>query len=355
MPCAGFSGERAPEWPPLRHRKVKPVTEKWNRAKLVELSGAFTLSRILISAAELDVFTKLVDEPRTVDELCEAEGWDPRGLRILLDALASQGLLSKSATKAYSVPEDIADMLSARSEESILPMVRHRNAMWTSWSNLTEIVRTGRNPIAMGMDTKSDEEIDSFIGAMHVLGRKMADGIAESLDLSRFTRMLDVGGGAGTYSMAFLKKGPHMSVTLFDLPQVVEIALRRLERDGFLDRVKVVTGDFKTDELPAGHDLVLLSAIIHMNSREGNRDLFEKAYHCLEPGGAILIRDYFLDESRTSPPDGAIFAVNMLAATRGGDSYTFEETREDLESVGFTDIRMIREGTNMDQLVLGIK
>ncbi len=313
------------------------------------------VARILITAAELDLFTKLGVGSRTVEELSRAEGWDSRGLQILLDALAAQGLVSRSSEGTYGIPQELAGMLSSDGEHSVLPMILHRGRMWKTWSSLTEIVRTGKNPNPMGIQSRSREEIESFIGAMHVVGKMPADRIAESLDLTGFKRLLDVGGGSGTYAMAFLNRAPHMSATVFDLPNVVEIARRRLERDGFLDRVELAAGDFRTDELPEGYDLVLLSAIIHMNSREGNRDLYGKVYQTLEPSGTILIRDYFLDESRLRPPDGAIFAVNMLTATRQGNSYTFNETREDLETVGFENVRLIRNGTNMDQLVSALK
>jgi len=331
------------------------MSEKWSREKLIEVSGAFSVSRILITAAELDLFTKLETGSRTVEDLSSGEGWDARGLRILMDALSATGFLSRSLDGRYGVPEDLAGMLSAGGEQSVLPMILHRGRMWESWSKLTEIVVTGTNPNPMGIESRSDQEIDSFIGAMHVIGKVMADKIAGAVDLTRFKRLLDVGGGAGTYSMAFLKKAPHMSATLFDLRDVVAIARRQLEQDGILDRVELVVGDFRTDALPEGYDVVLLSAIIHMNSREANRDLFGKAYQALVPGGTILIRDYFLDESRTYPQDGAMFAVNMLTATRQGNSYTFGETREDMEAAGFTDVKLIRDGTKMDQLVSGVK
>jgi predicted methyltransferase len=155
--------------------------------------------------------------------------------------------------------------------------------------------------------------------------------------------------------MAFLRKAPHMTATLFDLPRVAAMARKRLTENGFIDRVQVVEGDYTTDGLPEGQDLTLLSAVIHQNSRQGNQDLYKKAYGSLDPGGTILIRDYLLDASRTAPVDGAIFAVNMLVATRAGNCYTVNEVEEDLAAAGFREIRMIRDGERMDQLVSAVK
>jgi predicted O-methyltransferase YrrM len=331
------------------------MPETWTVQRLLEESGSFLISRILISAGELDLFTKLETKPRTVAELCEAEGWDPRGLRILMDALVANGLLSRSEDGLYGVPEALSGLLTGDGQHSVLPMILHRGQMWGSWSHLTDIVRTGENPHRMDMSFRSNKDTESFIGAMHVIGRMSADRIVQSVDLSGFKRLLDVGGGAGTYTMAFLRKAPHLKATLFDLPEVIEIARAQLTKDGFIDRVELVPGDYGVDELPGGFDLALLSAVIHSNGREENRALFRNVFRSLESGGTVLVRDYFLDETRTYPPDGAMFAVNMLVATAAGTAYTFAETRENLESAGFREVKLIREGTRMDQLVAAVK
>jgi hypothetical protein len=331
------------------------MSDEWNEQRLHAVASSFQECRILLTAAQLDLFTKLEAEPRTVNDLCTDEGWSSRGMAILMDALAAQGLLDRSSDGRYRVNSSITGLLVKGGQDSILPLVLHRGTMWETWSHLTEIVRTGTNPSGRDILSRSTEDMEAFIGAMHVIGLRKAEEIADSIDLKSFTRMLDIGGASGTYIMAFLKRAPQMTATLFDLPAVVEMARNRLTESGFIDRVQLVPGDYNTDELPKGHDLVLLSAIIHSNDREVNGRLYSKIYAALAPGGTILIRDYFLDSSRTIPPDGAIFAVNMLAATTGGTSYTFEEVREDLAIAGFKDVRMIREGDHMGQLVAAVK
>lgn len=331
------------------------MSEEWNKDSILAMSGAFQTCRILLSAAELDLFNRLGTGPKTVGDICRDTGWDERGLQILMDALAAMGLLVKPADGYYSTDEPISRLLAKDDPESILPLVLHRVRMWESWSKLTEIVKTGKNPNPLGMDSRSNEDVEDFIAAMHVVAMRMADQIAASADLTSFKSMLDVGGGPGTYLAAFLKSAPHMTGTLFDFPRVVEMGRARLADSGLEDRVRIVAGDYMVDELPGGHDLALLSAVIHSNSRETNRMLYAKVLRSLNPGGMILIRDHMLDPTRTFPRDGAIFAVNMLCATSGGNTYTFDEIREDLESAGFTDIRMLREGVNMDQLLAANK
>ncbi len=331
------------------------MPEEWTRDNLLTLGRGFMLPRILLTAGELDLFSKLETEARSVADLCRAEGWDERGLTILMDALAAQGLLTKTSDWKYGLPESVANCLVKHSSESILPMILHGCRLWDTWSHLTGIVSTGDNPNTAPGRTRSVEETKDFIDAMHVAGRVMAPLIAKSVDLSSYGRMLDIGGGSGTYIMAFLKAAPRMSATLFDLPEVTKLAERRLAGTEFAERVKIVSGDYNSDPLPPGHDLVLLSAVIHINSREGNRDLFKRVYECLDSGGAILIRDHIMDATRTRPVGGAVFAVNMLVNTRAGNTYTLEEITEDLEQAGFRNVRMAHEGRNMDQLVVATK
>jgi hypothetical protein len=331
------------------------MAKQWNAERLLETGAAFQLPRILLTAAELDLFSKLKGRKQTVQNLCDSEGWSPRGLRILMDALAAMGIVSRTADGFYSVDEAVAELMTHEGSGTVLPMILHRGSMWKSWSHLTEIVRTGTSPYYSSKEKRSKEDTEAFIGAMHVIGRRMAGDIARSVDLSRFHRLLDVGGATGTYAEAFLKAAPHMRATVFDLPLPIEMARERLTEEGFIDRVDLVAGDYTKDVLPSGHDLALLSAIIHSNNREGNRELFRRVHQCLDPGGSILIRDFVMDLTRTCPADGAIFAVNMLAATTGGDCFTFQEIKEDLEQAGFKGVRMTREGQHMDQLIEAVK
>ena len=146
-----------------------------------------------------------------------------------------------------------------------------------------------------------------------------------------------------------------MKATLFDRPEVIEIARQHLARIGLLHRITLVQGDFCQDEFPGGHDLVFISAIIHQNSPEQNLDLFLKAFRSLDPGGRIIIRDHVMEPDRIRPKAGAIFAVNMLVATPGGNTYTFNEIKTGLTRAGFINIRLLQTGEHMDALIEAFK
>jgi SAM-dependent methyltransferase len=311
---------------------------------------SYMLSRVILTAAELDLFTRLADQPITAGEIAAGFGLDERGLTRLLDCLVTQGLLEKKHGR-YRVTKHGAYLASGH-PSSILPMVQHLGTIWDNWSQLTECVRSGGNPRRRAVSgSTSEQDTRAFIGAMHVAARPTAAAVAEACDLRRFSQLLDVGGGSGAYTIAFLKKSTNLRAVLFDLPGVIRIAEDNVAQAGLRDRVAFVAGDFYKDELPSGCDLALLSAIIHQNSPEQNLDLYAKIHRALEPGGVLLIRDHVMDESRTKPPDGALFALNMLVNTPGGDTYTFTEIANTLRRAGFANTRLLRSGEHMDCMI----
>ena len=310
---------------------------------------AFMKSRVILTAAELDFFTRLHDTPAAAEELAGESGLDLRAAVRVLDCLITLGLLRKENGK-YCTTES-GSCLSSRHPETMRPMVMHMSHLWDNWSRLTDVVAHGPGSQAKPGLEMDQESRNAFIGAMHVIARSLSEDIAATYDSSRFTRLLDIGGASGTYTIAFLNKNPAMTAVLFDLPSVIPLAKRRIASEGLTERVDFAEGDFYQDALPAGCDLALLSAIIHQNSPRENVDLYTKIHKSLNAGGTLLIRDHIMDESRTSPSDGAMFALNMLVNTRGGDTYTFEEVRETLRRAGFVDIAMVRTGERMDCLV----
>ena len=315
----------------------------------MESARGFMKSRIILSGAELDLFTLIGRGAETAELLAEKTGADLRGLTRLLDAIVGYGLLTKEDGR-YGLTEG-GRSLSADHPQSVLPMVMHMNELWDNWSRLTTTVREGKNPRQTSPSKKDEKAMKAFVGAMHVVGRELSRQIAGELDLSPYTRLLDIGGATGTYTIAFLEKNPDLKAVLFDLPQVLALAEERISAAGMSGRVELFAGDFDEDPLPGGCDLALLSAIIHQNGPARNLELFSKVHRALVPGGTLLIRDHIMEEDRVHPTAGAIFAINMLSVTEGGDTYTFAEIKEGLTKAGFTDIRLIRQGEKMDGLV----
>ena len=310
--------------------------------------------RILLSGVELDLFT-ILTTPLSAEEIAEKTGGNLRAVTVLLDALTALELLTKEGGIYRCVPP-VSHLLSDDAPGSVLPMVRHGASLWRRWSHLTDVVRGTDIPNRPAPpSSRRFDEIKAFIGAMHVVAAPRAQHIVDAVNPGSAKVMIDVGGGSGTYTAAFLRSVPEMRATLFDLPPVTEIARQQLSEAGLLDRVTLVPGDFYRDEFPGGHDLAFLSAIIHQNSQEQNLDVFRKVSRCLQPGGRIVIRDHVMSPDRTHPREGAIFAVNMLVGTEGGGTYTFAEIEAGLVEAGFVNIRLIKTGNHMNALVEAFK
>jgi len=320
---------------------------------ILQTSRDFQTSRVLLCGAQLDLFTLLAENPLSAAEVAAKRNADPRGITILLDALSALGYLDKTDGR-YQTEPSVVPLLSADARESLLPIVLHQGWLWQSWSQLTDIV-LGKSTASMNeTGALSEGSVKSFIGAMHVIASKKAPEVVAAVEPGNARRFLDVGGGSGTYTLAFLAAVPQLRATLFDLPPVIEMARKRVRDAGVGDRVSLVSGDFYKDTLPPGHDLALLSAIIHQNSLAENVALYRRIHDALEPGGRIVVRDYVMSADRTVPPEGAMFAVNMLAGTRGGGTYTYEEIADGLSAAGFHRVCLIRT-QGMFSLVEGFR
>lgn len=326
----------------------------WSADALLALGRSYQPAAVLAAAAELDLFGALEPKPLTAAELAGNIRCDRRGLTILLDALAALQLLHKEG-QLYSLPPGLAAWLTSGGTQTVLGISQHQANCLRNWTQLARVVRAGRPAERTPSVRGSSADQEAFIRAMDNLAAPVADQIIRAIEPLQFRHLLDIGGASGTWTIAFLRALPTASATLFDLPPVIPTAERRLTTAGLRPRVRLVAGDFMVDPLPDGTDLAWLSAIVHQNSRAQNRTLFAKILGALVPEGRLVIRDVLMEATRTRPLAGALFAVNMLVATEGGGTFTFEELRDDLASVGFVDATVARQDEGMHSLVVARK
>jgi SAM-dependent methyltransferase len=188
---------------------------------------------------------------------------------------------------------------------------------------------------------RADDWTEAFIAAMHKNARLRAPMVVRAVGVEGVRRVLDLGGGSGAYSIAFAEAKSDLTAEVFDLASVVPIAQRHIAEAGLSARVKTRVGDLEDDTYGAGYDLLLLSAICHMNSPDENRVMFRKALAALAPGGRLVIQDFVLNADKTGPRTGALFALNMLVGTRAGSAYNEAEYVGWLGAVGFADARRV--------------
>ncbi|MBN1513223.1 MAG: methyltransferase domain-containing protein [Phycisphaerae bacterium] len=330
------------------------MTRMWTADALMELMRGFQPACVLAAGAELGVFDALADGPASAADVASRTNANPRAVIVLLDALAALDLLVKQGN-TYAILPALVDLLTERGERpEVLAMVRHQANCLRRWAQLGRVVHAGEPAERVASVRGPDADQAAFIQAMHAASAGAAAIIAD-IGPPAFRHLLDVGGASGTWTIAFLRAMPDAKATLFDLPPAIDQARLRLSEAGLRDRVTLVPGDFYADPLPAGADLAWVSAILHQNSRDQNRDLFRKVADALEPGGRILIRDIVMDESRTRPVAGALFAVNMLTGTPRGGTFTLREIEEDLTRAGFADVTLLRRDEWMNSVVQAVK
>jgi len=326
------------------------MARNWTAEEVEGVARSFQPACVLVAGADLDVFSRLDGRAMTASALaCEIKS-DLRATTIVLDGLVALELLAKQGGN-YSVPADVGRLLSEKSNDNVLPMIRHLGNCLRRWAQLSSVTQTGRPAERTASIRGQAADQAAFIGAMHKFSDPVAAEVVSRLQPLEFGCLLDIGGASGTWTIAFLQAVPQAEATIFDLPSVIPMARQRIADAGLDDRVNLVGGDFYTDGLPEGADLAWLGAICHQNSREQNRVLFSRIHGALKDGGSVIIRDVVMDPSHTSPPGGALFAVNMLVATEGGGTYTFDEYREDLCEAGFENAELVHRDEFMNSLI----
>ena len=320
-----------------------------NPLTIREFASSFRTSRILLSGFELDIFTTLDETGLTNNELAGRLHLNEHASERLLNALVSLGFLTKKSNRFFNTTDSFTFL--SRKSPDYLGGLMHSNHLWNTWSHLTEVVRTGTSAHPAEINDRGKEWLDAFISAMHDRAVKQAPEQLAALDLSGIKLLLDVGGGSGAYSMAFINKKPEIEATVFDLPNVVPITGKFIEKEGFSGRIKTSVGDYTKDELPGGFDLVFLSAIIHSNSLETNQQLIKKCFGALNTNGKIIIQDWVMNNDRTQPTSGAVFAINMLVGTEAGDCFTEEEVFGMLEAAGFKNISRKEFESGLSQVI----
>ncbi len=307
---------------------------------LIGIARGFQESRILLTAVELDLFTT-VGDGATAREVAARLATGPRATEALLNALAAMEVLEKRDGRFRCGPA-AARYLAGSSPDNERTALMHTVHLWDRWSRLTDCVRADTAVAGDGISERGDMWIEAFIAAMHRNAVQRAPHVVEAVGAGGVTRMLDVGGGSGAYSIAFAEANPALYAEILDLPPVLAIAEGHIRDTGLARRVTTRAGDLRIDSLGSGFDLIFVSAICHMLGPEENRSLLDRCLEALSPGGRIVIQDFILEPDKTAPRVAAIFALNMLVGTPHGSSYSEEEYAAWMKEAGFDGIRRVR-------------
>ncbi len=313
------------------------------------MAAGFRDAQILLTANRLELFSLLETTPRaSVPEMARVLGASERGLQILCDALVALRLLRKTNDR-YENSEAARYCLLPSSPAPKGAILLHTAKLYERWGKLYDAVLSGQPVPDEQIDPRLRFDEAGFARAMADSARAMVKVTAEALPLAGVARVLDVGGGPGLYSIEFSRRNSGRRCVIMDNPPTRKIALENIREAGLEDRVTPLPGDILRDDPGGPYDLVFVSNLIHSFSADDNARLVKKCAGVLNSGGAICLKDFFLEADRTSPVWAALFAVNMLVSTESGSCYTVEEASGWLDAAGLTraPFRMITPQTGL--------
>ncbi len=309
----------------------------WNPGTLLGLSGQYWKTCLLHAAVKLDLFTTLGDDAMTGKMVAEKIGADADAVERMLNALAAMGLAEKKVDTFLNV--DTAGRYLRKDSKAYLGfMILHHRHLMESWSRMDDAVLTGK-PVRTRSSFNDESVREAFIMGMFNNAMLQAPHLVETLDLSAYRNLLDMGGGPGTYAIHFCLQNPKLKAVVYDLPTTQPFAEKTIFQFGLADRISFVAGDYVTEPMHGQYDVVWMSHVLHGEGPTVCQNMIQKAAAMLTPGGMLLLHDFILDDSRDGPLFATLFSMNMLLGTPEGRSYTERELVEMMTKAGLSDVR----------------
>ncbi|MDQ2810879.1 MAG: methyltransferase domain-containing protein [Actinomycetota bacterium] len=313
---------------------------------LFEMMHAYKLTSALKAGIELGIFDQLAAGPATAVSVAESLSLNPRGTRVLLNALTAAGLLEQAEPRSYRLTE-LSDKFLVRGHPRFLADMINVIASsweWEAMDRLADAVRKGGSVVEENAETPEFGYWRTFAANAHAIAGPSAQAVAEVLSPWAAGRpelsVLDVACGHGLYGFAFAQRHEQAQIWSLDWPNVVDVALGHAARLGVADQVRGLPGDMFSTDLGGPHDLVLITNVLHHFSVERAEMLLRRAADATKPDGKVAVVGFVTDEDRSPVADrqAHMFALLMLAWTTEGDVHTVGTYRRMLGSVGFGDV-----------------
>ncbi len=316
--------------------------------RIINIANAYFDSCVLFAAVEMGLFAEL-EKAGTSNgaSLAKSLGLDPTATIRLLDSCVALNLVRKDKI-GYSLTEESKIFLAPNSHADISGALRYNRDVYSAWGRLSDYVRTGKPVEDPRLHLGEDEErTRGFVYSMHRRALGIGRVVVPQLPLHENSRILDVGGGPGTFSMMIAQRFAGCESIVVDLPAVSAIGKQIVKDSGMHDRVSYLPGDYHTIAFPSGRDAVLFLGVLHQESAESICGLFSKAFEALYPGGIIVVMDVMTDETRCAPKFSTMFSLNMALTTNNGWVFSDNDLKSWLHQSGFEEFRIKPAGGAM--------
>lgn len=291
--------------------------------------NAYRDSATLKGGIDLDVFTAIGQGHDTVAQLAQLRETSERGMRILCDCLTTLGFLNKSENK-YALTTDTAAFLDRRS-----PAYMGDAAYFLMGPLFTEDIgdvaaavrKGGVVTSPRGSDEPDHPQWVEFARAMTGMQSMPANVLAGLIDVKseRACRVLDVAAGSGVFGISLATRYPNVRVTALDWPNVLEVTQDNAANANVADRITPLAGDAFTTKLEGDYDVVIVVNFFHHFEPSVCESFMRRIAEALAPDGKVYTLDWVPAADRVSPPESAMFAMQMLRQTPSGDAYTAAE------------------------------
>jgi len=313
---------------------------------ILQTAFAFWNAKVLLTAVEFGLFTKLGKKKQTARALAGELELHPRAVPDFFDALVAMKMLDREGNGPdalyFNTPtsSQYLDHASPRYVGGILEMLNAR--LFKFWHHLPDALRTGKpqNETRHGAKPMFEElyadpaRLEQFMGAMTGLSRLNFEAFADKFDFSKFKTLCDVGGATGLLCIEVAKRHEHLKCISFDLPVVEPIARKTIAAAGLTGRISTASGDFFADPLPKA-DLITMGMILHDWNLEKKLHLIKAAYNALPPGGALVAIEALIDDDRCQNIFGLLMSLNMLIEFGDAFDYTGADFRNWCTQAGF--------------------
>jgi 3-hydroxy-5-methyl-1-naphthoate 3-O-methyltransferase len=325
--------------------------------RLMQIGFAYAPPLIIGAAVSNKVFDTLANGTKTAEELSKETGAPVRGLRAIMNALVGLELLKKTDGKYSLTPESEAFLVSNKpgTLAGFFPMLMKR--LMPLWLKLDEIVRTGEPGEARNEEHPGTEFFSELVETIIPMSYGSAQALADHLELAKTnkpTKVLDVAAGSGVWGIVLAQTSPQVWVTAVDWPGMIPTTKRITQKFGVTDRFKFIESDVGEADFGNGYDVATLGHILHSEGEQRSRRLLKKISGALKSGGTVAIGEWLVNDERTEPLPGLMFAVQMIVNTKEGDTFSFNEIKGWLEEAGFKNVRTL-EAPGPSPLVLGTK
>lgn len=310
---------------------------------LFGMMHAYKTTSLLCTGIELGIFDRLADGECDAERVAADLALDPRGTRLLLNALAATGLLTSDG-RTYELADGAAALLVRGRPGYVGGMAKVIASPW-EWEallRLPEAVRRGGTILDEHAETPEYAYWEDFAAYADVVAKPTADRLAALLGPWASGRerldILDVACGHGLYGFTLARSQPHARVWSLDWPNVLPIAEQHARELGVSERVRTIAGDMFEVPLGGPHDVVMVTNVLHHFSPERGVELLRRAAGSLVPGGKIALVGFTVDDG---PPAGDpaphLFSILMLVWTFGGEVHSVGAYDAMLAAAGFSD------------------